>query len=675
MTYTGKKITSLILAGWIVFSSAGCGRTITGYQNLSGEQFEKISSSQSGNTELSALDYTAFKEKLKEQIGTSQVILDKEADRFISSIYIDGIGIKIMLTDGSVVEGDVEHLKLGGLNLENLHVVDTQFQKDVYSQKFGDYLETANEYDKHPKISIEVSSENPILVHNEFKFAGTIGNDIEVFDWENGVDISKCQKLWFDSVFLRRDSLERINYAKTLKKLFLTNVYSGDDTRELMLDLPELEVLIFEPRQETKVHSIDLTNCVNLRKILLGNDTQIENLDFLSDLEKLQIVAFGGLIDYMSLDFLKSFEEEEQILTEVFSTDDSRLANTGNNNFISNIGGIKGKNIEVLNISFLYNVSSEQLYETVITLPNLKSIVGFEVNNAQMCSQELIKYCEENGITHPFTEKSMAIKNELRRIVSEVITPDMDTFKKIEELSKIVMERLSYDWEPTRYKEIPPEMYKRAWGENLYYTTLEGIGLCDGYTTFANALFLEAGIEGYSQEMPGHVYNLVKVNGIYYEIDLTSLDSYVESYSNELKNPIYEYEYEINTVAYMIPVGDYMSTSNTWLEPYDAERQRKGYDTSTQSEYDVYLSNDSLKSDYINNNTVASNNAKLMGIFSAIGIAKRVSNLRLQQILGAVERTTNSLSPYWSLEDYNVFYNSIIKNREGNEMIDDGEYR
>lgn len=291
-----------------------------------------------------------------------------------------------------------------------------------------------------------------------------------------------------------------------------------------------------------------------------------------------------------------------------------------------------------------------------------------------MCSEELIKYCEEKGITHPFTEKSVDIKNELRRIVAEVITPDMNTFKKIEELSKIVMERLSYDWEPTRYKEIPPEMYKRAWGENLYYTTLEGIGLCDGYTTFANALFLEAGIEGYSQEMPGNVYNLVKVNGIYYEIDLTTLDSYVQSYSNELENPIYEYEYEINTVAYMVPVSESI-INYTFLEPYDAEMQKKGCDVSIQSEYDVYLSNDSIKSNYINNSRVASNNAKLMGIFSAVGIARRVSNLKFQQIRESAERTTNSLSPYWSMQDYNVFYNSIIKNREGNEIIDDGEYR
>lgn len=672
MTYTGKKISTLFLAGMLAFNSVGCGRSIIGYQNLPGEQSGKSSSNHVKSNVLSAADYTIFKEKLKEQIGKSQVILDKECDIYISSVYVDGTEIRIILTDGSVVEGNVEHLKLGGLNLQNLYVVDTQFQKDVYYQEFGDYLNTVTEYDKHPKISIELSSDNPILVHNEFKFAGTTGNDIEMFDWENGVDISKCQRLWFDSAFLSKNSLERINSAKLLKKLFLTNVYFlGEDNRKLVLDLPNLEVLIFEPRQESKVHSIDLKKCVNLTKLLLGNDTQIENLDFLSNLEKLQVLAFGGLIDYTSLDFLKSFEEEELLLNESFSTDDSRLAKTGNLNFITDISGIKGKNIEVLNISFLYQISSEQLYETVITLPNLKSIVGFEINNAQMCSEELIKYCEENGITTPFTDKSLAIKNELRRIVAEVITPDMDNFKKIEELSKYIIGQVDYDAEAAWGEEKTAEIYKRAWGENLYYTALEGIGLCDGYATFTIALFLEAGIESYMQEMPGHVYNLVKVNGIYYEIDLTTLDSIVESYGNVFENPIQEYKYEINTIGYMTLVEDSV-TRYVFLEPYDSEIQRMGEDTLVQNEDDVHLSDDSIKS---GNSIVTSNNAKLMDIFSAIGIARRFSSLEFQQIRESAKIASNTPVPYWSLTDYDAFYNSFIKKRDANEVRDDEDYR
>lgn len=475
--YKGKRLGALLLSGAIAFGSAGYARQIVGYKHSETsahiqeyKQEETLETTQdirpdNQKSDLTIIDYDVFRQKLEEQFATSNVTLDEESDKFVSSIYVDGTMVKVVLTDGSTVEGKLQHLELGGLNLENFYVLDTQFQKDLHNKKFGSSSEVRKAYSDHDKIHIEISSAHEITIYNEFKFSEQYGNDIEgMAGWKYGIDISKCQNLWLDNVFIYSSTLQKINEASSLKKLFLTSAFFGEEaSKNMTLSLPELKTFILDLSLADKLYSIDLNECANLEKISFGNNTQIESLDFLLGLDKLEVVSFGNLSSFDSMDSLRSFEEEEAMLLETFQTDDSRLA-AAHNNLIHDISGINGKNIKVLNISLLNHVSSEQLYQTVISLPNLQKIVGFEINNAEMCSEELLQYCEQHGISHPFTEKSMEIKKELQRIVSELITPDMDEFQKIEVLSEYIMSKLEYYNEAADAEDISSEVYKRAWG-------------------------------------------------------------------------------------------------------------------------------------------------------------------------------------------------------------------
>lgn len=117
----------------------------------------------------------------------------------------------------------------------------------------------------------------------------------------------------------------------------------------------------------------------------------------LKGLKNLKVVAFGilGNRKYnLSGKILGDFQERTDLVSQPFPTDDQSLVYQ-QNSFISDLSGIKGSGIEILNISFLKSTSSNMLLSTVKSLPNLKQIVGFEVNNASMCSEELLEYCEK----------------------------------------------------------------------------------------------------------------------------------------------------------------------------------------------------------------------------------------------------------------------------------------
>ena len=69
-----------------------------------------------------------------------------------------------------------------------------------------------------------------------------------------------------------------------------------------------------------------------------------------------------------------------------------------NNNFITDISALSNSNITTLNITNLMLISDKQLLELVKSLPNLEKIVGLEVNNATMYSDELVEFCKEHDI-------------------------------------------------------------------------------------------------------------------------------------------------------------------------------------------------------------------------------------------------------------------------------------
>lgn len=296
------------------------------------------------------------------------------------------------------------------------------------------------------------------------------------------------------------------------------------------------------------------------------------------------------------------------------------------NCFISDISAINGSSIETLNISFLKCVTSDMLLETVKSLPNLKQIVGFEVNNAGMCSDELIKYCEENGITHPFTEKSLEIKHKLQEIVSNLITEDMEEEEKIKILSEYIVSHMEYNDDLANKEVLSPEEIKKGWGECLYYSVIEGDGVCRGYTMYAQNLFMEAGITAFKTETIGHTWNLVQVDDDYWHIDLTTIDNLIDE---EISSSFTDYNLEN---FYLVPVES-DNLFHAYMLPLEAEEKyneaRESKEIANTEELEkIEMGNYMIKTGKQNLDPEKySRLCGIIGILNALGFAKPVTNI------------------------------------------------
>ena len=282
-------------------------------------------------TEFNGLTYenlTEFKENLEEQFKSLTVSLDESSDEFVESIYIDGTSVSIVLVDSSIVKGELENLNLQGLHLENFHVIDSKSITDNHNETYGNYPDTSDEYKTHKKLTVSFPNFKPICINNTFKFSDLLTNvDISHFS-DLYYDISHCQNIWLDNFYIDRDLLETINSDSSLQRLFLTycETLDEDTDNHFTLNLPELKTLILDLSAFNSLNNIDLSGCNKLEKISFGDNTRIEDLNFLSGLNNLRVVSFGNLSPLDGSDILKSIEEEEETLLHAFRTDDKRLA-------------------------------------------------------------------------------------------------------------------------------------------------------------------------------------------------------------------------------------------------------------------------------------------------------------------------------------------------------------
>ena len=671
MKYTGKRIAILLTTGLLALNTVGCSNNSRELKTIRAPQTEDIHHNNPYDVkEYKKFEYhqeltiQQFKQLLFQQFLDKSVTIDKKYNKYVYGVYIDGKIVSVELINGETVKGDLNHLRLNNLDLTNLSIFDSKFMTDLNNDTYGGYMYQLEEYDTHQKVELEFSN---VSVHGELKLYDNNNMDAcfqkgEAFCF---LDISDCKKIWLNDFWFSESLQRRINEDQSLECLILTDTDFFPIDNTLTLNVPSLQTLIIDEAYSNlnNLNNIDLKNCTGLKNLKLGaNNSSLQNLDGLSGLTSLETISFGQFPNSADLDILsKNFEDKEDEIRQSYSVCDERVSKS-NNNLINDISGLKGSNIKILNISSLFHVSSEQLYETVITLPNLQEIVGLSVNNAEMCSEELIAYCDEHSIKHPFTEKSLLIKKELQRIVSELITDDMDDKEKIKVLSKYIIENTEYYSSVANSQKYSSEELTIAWGENLYWTVMEGIGVCAGYSEFCEALFTEAHVTNFIQETIGHAYNLVKVDDTYYQIDLTNLDAYIEY----LKIPIDKYQFSINSPYYLIPLED-ENSYYSYAEPIEAQIQRERLEEAKENvnEENTSETQKFLKTLAFNNNDkdkTSTNNLlfKIMGILIALGVAIPISK-NAAELMVTSGKIKDELSP-------EQFYRYLIigqKTKEG----------
>jgi hypothetical protein len=526
MKFTGKKIVATMSGLGLLIGTVHATHVISGF----------ISDYDPFHT----TKFPDIKNMLTDQLQDNEVTLNGKYSPFVYGITVDGKEVSIEFTDGEIIKGYADTLSVSNLhNLYYLNVLDSAILEAYTSDKNSVY----------DIITMSISETelqfNDISVENTLTLCSRNG----VYEIDN-IDISKCQNIGIYNAKISNKLLERISKDSELTTLYFSRCKFEDST--LTISSKTVQTIIVDPvlsMNKNNISDFDFNNCPNLEEVSIGCGTMITNLDGIRKLQNLKTVSMGiSTTSQLQIAGIQAYIEERKKLIDTIPTVSSTEMTTMWGTYISSLDGLKNNaSIETLNISSLNRITSTELLETVKTLPNLKKIVGFEVNNAIMYSDEFVEYCSEHSIEQPFTEKSKAIKEELERILDDIITPDMTDIEKIEAITQFVINHMDYNNDATDTEKMTPEVIKEAWGEKLYYSLFDGLGICDGYETLTHALLLEADINTYREIGIAHTWDLVELDGEFYQLDTTKLDYYIEklnldcdsNYELTLESPYY----------------------------------------------------------------------------------------------------------------------------------------
>lgn len=115
------------------------------------------------------------------------------------------------------------------------------------------------------------------------------------------------------------------------------------------------------------------------------------------------------------------------------------------------------------------------------------------------------------------------LKSERDRIISGYIKASMSDYDKEKVLHDYIIEHSRYDYQNLVNNTLPPDSY------TAYGVLLKGSGVCQGYAEAMNILARKAGLEtimisgsAYNNgSLESHAWNLIKINGGYYHLDVT----------------------------------------------------------------------------------------------------------------------------------------------------------
>ena len=149
------------------------------------------------------------------------------------------------------------------------------------------------------------------------------------------------------------------------------------------------------------------------------------------------------------------------------------------------------------------------------------------------------------------SEEEKQIDNELESVINSIITPDMSEADKVKAINKYLVDRYEYD-------------YTFA-SNNAYKALTIGKTTCQGYAMTAYKMFKLVGIENriITGTLNGvaHGWNLVKVNGTWYHIDITNND-----YTNDIHRFLLKSDSYLTKEGFVWEYDDYPKCPSNYEE-------------------------------------------------------------------------------------------------------------
>lgn len=124
------------------------------------------------------------------------------------------------------------------------------------------------------------------------------------------------------------------------------------------------------------------------------------------------------------------------------------------------------------------------------------------------------------------SEQSKEALNKARDIVARMITPDMTDYDKEKLLHDYIINNTRYDYENYLKGALPDEAFEE------YGCLIKGVAVCEGYSEAMKLLCDLSGIEGLivsgqaecNGRIEGHSWNMIKIDGAWYHLDVTNDD-------------------------------------------------------------------------------------------------------------------------------------------------------
>ena len=294
----------------------------------------------------------------------------------------------------------------------------------------------------------------------------------------------------------------------------------------------------------TSLDNIDnLKYYTNVKNINIRN-VIIDDISFLNNLNNLNnVTIFYSKINLSKLNnshikemsFISSYIVDDNF-TSLINTSIKKLDLYGS--YVTSIYTLK--NIVSLEEIYLNSITNLRSLEPVTYLPKLK-ILDFG-GTEELVNEKVLNYIRKNnivGTTYDVTQYmylNRGLDIKLKDIINSLKLDNLSDLEKIKKITIYVVDHIEYDDDcgvnnKCEYNELTFNILERS---------LSGKGICYNYAHLENKLLNMVGIKsylvsGYNKTGLGHEWVNVYLDGKWYGIDPTWIDTYVGE-AKKLKN-------------------------------------------------------------------------------------------------------------------------------------------
>lgn len=353
-------------------------------------------------------------------------------------------------------------------------------------------------------------------------------------------------------------------------------------------ELEQVESLYIVIRDDSDLSWINYcTNLKHLNITVHTNGLSLKNIGDLPNLNKVDITTcFQGTINLDNFEFIKN----NRTITELDLSDISDYSNMSELfNYIKELKNIKRLAVDV----------DKQDNIDVTQMQSLEYIdFGYSgpYDVAVYLSNDKLDYLLNNGVViesyvDGFIEQVREINNDLDNIVEMLdIKEDATDKEKIDTILVYIMENFHYDTQNSEYLrngESHDQYTLSFYDEGGLYAVFNNNGniICGNYASLFQALSNRVGIENHFVISSDHAWNLVCVEGNYYYIDVTFMDSQTFKWKKHDYNTNESVIHNYSSDEYLKNGGDIENFNWYMVHPDEIVPEDTAHDVYTIPQY------------------------------------------------------------------------------------------